>query len=169
MFPETAPAPERLRQREGAGTFPAAVVVARYARVSTLDQLDGFGLEDQDRVSDAWLARHPEVAVHDSYVDEAVSGALERRPETDRLVADAHRQCFNRILVPKVDRIGRTARAAYLWAWNMTASASTSSRSPKGSTPAPKRLAAVHAVRHLRRDGVATYQGTHRRRPRVHE
>ncbi|MFJ9374574.1 hypothetical protein [Streptomyces sp. NPDC101455] len=57
---------------------PASVVVAKYARVSTLDQLDGFGLEDQDRVSEAWLARHPEVAVHDSYVDEAVSGALER-------------------------------------------------------------------------------------------
>ncbi|MEV8545413.1 recombinase family protein [Streptomyces sp. NPDC051572] len=98
---------------------PASVVVAKYARVSTTDQLDGFGLEDQERVSDAWLARHPEVAVHDSYVDEAVSGALERRPEMDRLVADAHQQCFNRILVPKVDRIGRTARAAYLWAWNM--------------------------------------------------
>ncbi|MEV0485901.1 recombinase family protein [Streptomyces sp. NPDC050508] len=98
---------------------PASVVVAKYARVSTLDQLDGFGLEDQDRVSDAWLARHPEVAVHGSYVDEAVSGALERRPEMDRLVADAHQQRFNRILVPKVDRIGRTARAAYLWAWNM--------------------------------------------------
>ncbi|MFI6340094.1 recombinase family protein [Streptomyces sp. NPDC050535] len=98
---------------------PAAVVVAKYARVSTLDQLDGFGLEDQEKVSDVWLGQHPEVAVYDSYVDEAVSGALESRPAMDRLVADAHRQCFNRILVPKVDRIGRTARAAYQWAWNM--------------------------------------------------
>ncbi|WP_405932090.1 recombinase family protein [Streptomyces sp. NBC_00827] len=98
---------------------PAAVVVAKYARVSTLDQLDGFGLEDQDKVSNGWLDRHPEVTLYDSYVDEAVSGALESRPEMNRLVADAHQQRFNRILVPKVDRIGRTARAAYQWAWNM--------------------------------------------------
>ncbi|NEC89605.1 recombinase family protein [Streptomyces sp. SID12501] len=98
---------------------PAAVIVAKYARVSTLDQLDGFGLEDQDKVSNGWLGRHPEVTVYDSYVDEAVSGALESRPEMDRLVVDARQQHFNRILVPKVDRIGRTARAAYQWAWNM--------------------------------------------------
>lgn len=98
---------------------PAAVVVAKYARVSTLDQLDGFGLEDQDRVSNGWLDRHSEVTLYDSYVDEAVSGALESRPEMDRLVVDARQQRFNRILVPKVDRIGRTARAAYQWAWNM--------------------------------------------------
>ncbi|MEU8624857.1 recombinase family protein [Streptomyces sp. NPDC048669] len=98
---------------------PAAIVVAKYARVSTLDQLDGFGLEDQEKISNGWLDRHPEATVHDEYVDEAVSGALESRPEMDRLVRDAYRQHFNRILVPKVDRIGRTARAAYQWAWAM--------------------------------------------------
>ncbi|MCX5558269.1 recombinase family protein [Streptomyces sp. NBC_00038] len=98
---------------------PASVVVAKYARVSTLDQLDGFGLEDQDAISNGWLDRQPGVTVYDSYVDEAVSGSLENRPEMDRLVVDAHQQRFNRILVPKVDRIGRTARAAYQWAWNM--------------------------------------------------
>lgn len=98
---------------------PAAIVVAKYARVSTLDQLDGFGLEDQEKISNGWLDRHPEATVHDEYVDEAVSGALESRPEMDRLVRDAYRQHFNRVLVPKVDRIGRTARAAYQWAWAM--------------------------------------------------
>lgn len=97
----------------------AAIIVAKYARVSTLDQLDGFGLEDQDKISNGWLDRHPDATVYDEYVDEAVSGALESRPEMDRLVLDAHQQHFNRILVPKVDRIGRTARAAYQWAWNM--------------------------------------------------
>jgi len=97
----------------------AAIIVAKYARVSTLDQLDGFGLEGQEKISNGWLYRHPEATVYDEYVDEAVSGALERRPEMDRLVLDAHQQHFNRILVPNVDRIGRTARAAYQWAWNM--------------------------------------------------
>ncbi|MFE7625512.1 recombinase family protein [Streptomyces sp. NPDC057509] len=90
----------------------AAIVVAKYARVSTAEQLDGFGLEDQNRISDGWLARHPEATVYDEYVDEAASGALESRPEMDRLVLDARLRRFNRILVPAVDRIGRTARAA---------------------------------------------------------
>lgn len=98
---------------------PDAIVVAKYTRVSTRDQLDGFGLEDQDAISDAWLARHPEASVYDEYVDEAVSGALDSRPEMDRLVLDAHQRRFNRILVPEVDRVGRTARAAYQWAWDM--------------------------------------------------
>ncbi|MFC8793523.1 recombinase family protein [Streptomyces cinereoruber] len=97
----------------------AAITVAKYARVSTLDQLEGFGLEDQDKIMDGWLDRHSEAAVFDTYVDEAVSGALESRPEMDRLVIDGHKRSFDRILVPKVDRIGRTARAAYQWAWNM--------------------------------------------------
>lgn len=97
----------------------AAIVVAKYARVSTAEQLDGFGLEDQNRISDGWLARHPEATVYDEYVDEAASGALESRPEMDRLVLDARLRRFNRILVPAVDRIGRTARAAYQWAWDM--------------------------------------------------
>lgn len=97
----------------------AVIVVAKYARVSTGEQLDGFGLEDQKRVFDGWLARHPEATVYDEYVDEAASGALESRPEMDRLAHDARRGCFNRILVPAVDRIGRTARAAYQWAWDM--------------------------------------------------
>ncbi|MEV8444941.1 recombinase family protein [Streptomyces parvus] len=96
-----------------------AIIVAKYARVSTLDQLSGFGLEVQDEICHGWLDRHPDAAVYDEYVDEAVSGALERRPEMDRLVRDAHQQHFNRILVPNVDRVGRTARAAYQWAWDM--------------------------------------------------
>ncbi|WP_405759553.1 recombinase family protein [Streptomyces sp. NBC_01420] len=97
----------------------AVIVVAKYARVSTGEQLDGFGLEDQNQISNGWLARHPEATVYDEYVDEAVSGALESRPEMNRLAHDARRGCFNRILVPTVDRIGRTARAAYQWAWDM--------------------------------------------------
>ncbi|MEV6262308.1 recombinase family protein [Streptomyces sp. NPDC051784] len=96
-----------------------SIVVAKYSRVSTLDQLDGFGLEDQDNISNAWLGRHSDATVHDEYVDEACSGALESRPGMDRLVLDARERRFNRILVARIDRIGRTARSAYLWAWNM--------------------------------------------------
>ncbi|MGW7412522.1 recombinase family protein [Streptomyces sp. NPDC054863] len=104
------------RARLGA---PASIVVAQYSRVSTLNQLDGFGLEDQDGICGSWLEIHPDATLFGKYIDKAVSGVLESRPEMDRLVADAHRQCFHRILVPRVDRIGRTARAAYQWAWDM--------------------------------------------------
>ncbi|MFJ4503176.1 recombinase family protein [Streptomyces sp. NPDC088864] len=67
----------------------AAIVVAKYTRVSTGEQLGGFGLEDQNRLLSGWLARHSEATVYDDYVDEAVSGALGRRPEMDRLAIDA--------------------------------------------------------------------------------
>lgn len=101
------------------GHAESAITVATYQRVSTLDQLYGFGLEDQSKICAGWLELRPEATVFDNYSDEAVSGSLASRPEMDRLVADAHNQSFTRILVSKVDRIGRTARAAYQWAWNM--------------------------------------------------
>ncbi|WP_179199853.1 recombinase family protein [Streptomyces sp. NRRL B-24572] len=97
----------------------ATITVARYRRVSTKDQLDGYGLEVQDALCNSWLTRNPEATVFGDYVDEAVSGALESRPGMDRLIADADRGSFNRILIPSVDRVGRTARAAYNWAWRM--------------------------------------------------
>jgi len=97
----------------------AVTVIAKYRRVSTRGQLDGFGLDEQDEICNGWLDAHPEVVVFGDYVDAAVPGALQRRPEMDRLVRDAHKHCFDRILVPQVDRIGRSARAAYQWAWDM--------------------------------------------------
>jgi hypothetical protein len=59
----------------------ATVVVAKYRRVSTAGQLDGFGLDDQDDICNGWLGGHPEAAVFDDYVDEAVPGSLASRPE----------------------------------------------------------------------------------------
>ncbi|MFC7220727.1 recombinase family protein [Streptomyces polyrhachis] len=97
----------------------APITVARYRRVSTTDQLNGFGLEVQDAVCNDWLTRNPQATVYGDYVDQAVSGALESRPGMDRLVADADEGRFNRILIPSVDRVGRTIRAAYNWAWQM--------------------------------------------------
>jgi DNA invertase Pin-like site-specific DNA recombinase len=97
----------------------AALVVASYTRVSTLEQLEGFGLEVQNGINGDWLRRNPNVVVHGNYQDDAVSGALDSRPAMDRLTADARSGRFDRILVARVDRVGRTGRAAYQWAWNM--------------------------------------------------
>jgi DNA invertase Pin-like site-specific DNA recombinase len=44
------------------------------------------------------------------YVDEGVSGSRERRPQLDRLMADAHRRKFDLIAVWKIDRFGRSLK-----------------------------------------------------------
>jgi DNA invertase Pin-like site-specific DNA recombinase len=44
----------------------------------------------------------------DEYVDVGISGAKERRPELDRLVADAHRRRFDVVICWKFDRFARS-------------------------------------------------------------
>ena len=46
--------------------------------------------------------------VHDTDVDEGVSGAQEKRPALDRLLADAQAARFELLLVWKLDRLGRS-------------------------------------------------------------
>jgi DNA invertase Pin-like site-specific DNA recombinase len=42
------------------------------------------------------------------YVDRGISGAKERRPQLDRLIADAHKRKFEVIVVWKFDRFARS-------------------------------------------------------------
>ena len=42
------------------------------------------------------------------YVDTGISGAKEKRPELDRLLADAHRRHFDAVVVSRFDRFGRS-------------------------------------------------------------
>ena len=46
----------------------------------------------------------------DSYIDAGISGTKDKRPELDRLMADAHKRRFDVILVWKLDRFGRSLR-----------------------------------------------------------
>ncbi|WP_306323637.1 MULTISPECIES: recombinase family protein [unclassified Streptomyces] len=93
--------------------------VVTYRRVSTSGQLEGSGLEEQGEHCKAWLAARPDVEYVGEYTDEAVSGVGELRPGLERLVRAARSGSFDRVLVSSVDRLGRTARAAYQWAWDM--------------------------------------------------
>jgi DNA invertase Pin-like site-specific DNA recombinase len=43
------------------------------------------------------------------YVDVGISGTKEKRPELDRLLADAHRRRFDAVVVWKFDRFARSA------------------------------------------------------------
>jgi DNA invertase Pin-like site-specific DNA recombinase len=82
------------------------VRVALYARVSTLN-----GQHPEMQLSELreYGARRGWQIVSE-YVDEGVSGSRERRPQLDRLMADAHRRKFDLIAVWKIDRFGRSLR-----------------------------------------------------------
>jgi DNA invertase Pin-like site-specific DNA recombinase len=77
---------------------------AIYARVSTFDQEPENQLAELRRYADAreWTAT--------AYVDKGVSGAKDKRPALDALVADARRRKFDTLVVWRLDRLGRNLR-----------------------------------------------------------
>lgn len=80
--------------------------VALYARVSTMHNQN-----PQMQLSELreYGARRGWQIISE-YVDQGVSGSRERRPELDRLMADAHRRKFDLIAVWKIDRFGRSLK-----------------------------------------------------------
>jgi DNA invertase Pin-like site-specific DNA recombinase len=77
---------------------------AIYARVSTFDQEPENQLTELRRYA---TARGWDVVEH---VDRGVSGAKDRRPALDRLLADARRRRFDVLVVWRLDRLGRNLR-----------------------------------------------------------
>src|SRR5712692_421424 len=77
---------------------------AIYARVSTLDQKPENQLAELRRYVEArgWSATE--------YVDRGVSGAKDRRPALDRLIADATRRKFDVLVCWRLDRLGRNLK-----------------------------------------------------------
>jgi DNA invertase Pin-like site-specific DNA recombinase len=80
--------------------------VSLYARVSTLR---GQHPEMQLAELREYATRRGWKIVSE-FVDEGVSGARERRPALDRLMADAHRRKFDAVLCWKIDRFGRSLK-----------------------------------------------------------
>jgi DNA invertase Pin-like site-specific DNA recombinase len=78
---------------------------ALYARVSTADQTCENQLLELRRYGEArgWQ-------VYREYVDQGVSGAKDRRPALDELIADARRRRFDVIVCWRLDRLGRSLR-----------------------------------------------------------
>src|SRR5467141_1591110 len=77
---------------------------AIYARVSTLDQEPENQLQELRRYVEArgWTVTE--------HVDRGVSGAKDRRPALDRLLADARRRRYDVLVVWRLDRLGRNLR-----------------------------------------------------------
>ena len=76
-----------------------------YARVSTTGQDTDLQLRE---FREYCKRRGWDVA--DEYVDAGVSGAKDRRPELDRLMADAKRRKFDAVVVYRYDRFARSLR-----------------------------------------------------------
>ncbi len=77
---------------------------AIYARVSTLDQEPENQLVELRRYVEArgWTSHE--------YTDHGVSGAKERRPALDKLLADGKRRKFDVLVCWRLDRLGRNLR-----------------------------------------------------------
>jgi len=90
---------------------PLLTAVGVYERVSSDDQRDRETIKTQTAAIDQYLAAHPEVRVHDRYLDDGVSGSipLTQRPEGRRLVRDGMDGRFTAVLVTRADRLGRNA------------------------------------------------------------
>ena len=75
-----------------------------YSRVSTTNGQDP---EMQSREIREYCLRRGWALVGE-YVDIGISGAKERRPQLDRLIADAHKRRFEVVVVWKFDRFARS-------------------------------------------------------------
>jgi DNA invertase Pin-like site-specific DNA recombinase len=79
--------------------------VALYARVSTLNLGQSPDMQLRE------LREHVERRgwkLEREYVDAGISGAKDKRPELDKLMADAHRRRFDVVAVWKFDRFARS-------------------------------------------------------------
>ncbi len=77
---------------------------AIYARVSTFDQEPENQLQELRRYVEAraWTSTE--------YVDRVVSGAKDRRPALDQMMADAKRRRFDVVVCWRLDRLGRNLK-----------------------------------------------------------
>lgn len=79
--------------------------VAIYARVSTTNHGQDVTLQTRE------LRQFAEArgwSVIGTYTDDGVSGAKDSRPELNRLMADAHKRCFDVVAVWRFDRFARS-------------------------------------------------------------
>lgn len=86
--------------------------VAAYVRVSTTEQkLHGLSVQSQiQKLTDYAKANHMKIV--EWYIDDGVSGRkpIKRRPELQRMIQDAEKGRFKRIIFIKLDRFFRSVR-----------------------------------------------------------
>lgn len=80
---------------------------AIYARTSTVNKGQDTGLQIDELRS---AARQRGMEITGEYIDEGVSGSVDKRPELDAMMAAAHAGKFDVLLVWRFDRFARSTR-----------------------------------------------------------
>src|ERR1700730_14825264 len=78
---------------------------AIYARISTTNHGQDVSMQTRDLEQ---FAQARGWRLVDSYLDLGISGSKDKRPQLDRLIADAHKRKFEVIVVWKFDRFARS-------------------------------------------------------------
>src|SRR3954467_4408800 len=88
-----------------------APAVAVYVRVSTEERRERQSIATQREFAEKYCDLH-RLEVFQIYADNGVSGTvpIERRPEGRKVLADARAGRFDRLLIYKLDRLGRETR-----------------------------------------------------------
>jgi DNA invertase Pin-like site-specific DNA recombinase len=150
---------------------------ALYARVSTADQ------EPQNQLAALRAYATARAWITLEYVDRGVSGAKERRPALDRLLADCRRRKVDAVVVVRLDRLARSVHHLVSLGRELEAlgvELVVTEQALDTSTPAGRLLFTVlGAIAEFERDlirerviaGVrrARAQGVHVRRPQKHD
>src|SRR5712672_327507 len=79
--------------------------MAIYARVSTTNHGQDVTLQTRELEQFAEARGWRMIG---AYIDDGVSGAKDSRPELNRLMADAHKRCFDVVAVWRFDRFARS-------------------------------------------------------------
>ena len=79
-----------------------AVIYARYSSDSQTEQ----SIEGQLRVCQEYAKSH-DILIVDTYIDRAMTGTNDLRPDFQRMIADSHKRRWDYVLVYKLDRFSR--------------------------------------------------------------
>lgn len=87
-----------------------AVIYARYSCDKQTEQ----SIEGQLRVCEDYAKSH-DIIILDTYIDEAISGTTDNRPDFQRMINDSAKKTFEFVLVYKLDRFSRDKFAATMY------------------------------------------------------
>ena len=87
-----------------------AVIYARYSCDKQTEQ----SIEGQLRVCQDYAKSH-DILIIDTYIDQAISGTTDNRPDFQRMIKDSAKKTFELVLVYKLDRFSRDKFAATMY------------------------------------------------------
>ncbi|MEE9443231.1 MAG: recombinase family protein [candidate division Zixibacteria bacterium] len=82
------------------------LIIAGYIRVSTENQVDGYGLESQESAIQKFARKNKLGAIR-IYTERGVSGDLEDRPALGQLMVDVKEGRVGKVIVVRLDRLAR--------------------------------------------------------------